>query len=108
MQKFSIFILSLLSHHFLLAQTADTVTFSIVSAGQIKGFDKEWKNADGSYTNWYQYNDRGRGDSIITIFREDEQGFPTYIKASGKDYMKNNVSEEFNLANGLAKWKNNA
>lgn len=86
----------------------DTIVFSIVSAGNIKGSSKEWRNVDGSYTEVYQYNDRGRGDSIVTIYKEDKDGFPTYIKARGKDYMKNNVEEDFSLTNGVAKWTNNA
>jgi len=104
----SLLICSILICHSVFAQIPDTLTFSIVSAGQVKGFSREWKNPDGSYTEWFQYNDRGRGDSVITTYREDEQGFPTYIKASGKDYMKNDISEEFSLVNGMAKWKNNA
>lgn len=90
---------------FVFAQT-DTVVYSIVAGGNIKGFDKIWKNQDGSYEDWYQYNDRGRGDSIRTVFREDEQGFPIYLKASGVDYMKNAVNEEFQWAAGKARWKN--
>ena len=86
----------------------DTVTLSIVYSGVVKGFDKEWKNRDGTWGAWYQFNDRGRGDSMRTIFREDEEGFPTYIKAAGKDYFKNDVFEEFSLENGIAKWKNKA
>lgn len=108
MNKFSLLLFSIFISNHLFAQVPDTMIYSIVAAGQIKGFDKEWKNPDGSYTDWYQYNDRGRGDSIITIYKEDEQGYPTFIQASGKDYMKNKVTEEFSLANGLAKWKNNA
>jgi amidohydrolase family protein len=86
----------------------DTVTYSVVNSGNIKGFDKVWKNADGSFGEWYQFNDRGRGDSMRITYREDEQGFPTYLSASGKDYMKNDVHEEFSMSNGMAKWKNNA
>lgn len=101
-----LFVLLLSSVSF--TQTTDTITYSIVNSGNIKGFDKQWKNGDGSFSEWYQFNDRGRGDSIRTTFREDEDGFPLYLSASGKDYMKNDVYEEFNLANGMAKWKNNA
>lgn len=86
----------------------DTVVFSVVSGKSIKGFSKEWKNKDGTWESWYQYNDRGRGDSIRTLYREDEQGFPVWMKATGVDYMKNPVSEEFTWADGKAKWKNNA
>ena len=108
MVKYILFLFILHINISVVAQTQDTIEYSIVTAGKIKGFEKEWKNVDGSFTNWYQYNDRGRGDSIVTVYREDEQGFPTYIKASGKDYMKNNVTEDFSLVNGLANWKNNA
>ena len=71
-----------------------------------KASAKPGKNADGTFENWFQYNDRGRGDSLRTIYREDEEGYPTYIKASGVDYMKNHVFEEFNLNNNIATWKN--
>ena len=91
-----------------IGQTTDTIIYSIVNSGNIKGFDKIWKNSDGSFGEWYQFNDRGRGDSLRTIFREDEQGFPTYLSATGKDYMKNDVFEEFSFSNGTARWKNNA
>jgi hypothetical protein len=30
------------------------------------------------------------------------------MKASGKDYMKNPVFEDFSWENGIAKWKNNS
>ena len=90
------------------AQNSDTTTYSVVFSGNIKGFDKIWKNSDGSYGEWYQYNDRGRGDSILTIYRQDAEGFPTYISARGKDYMKNDVTEDFSMDNGHARWKNNA
>ncbi len=90
------------------AQVKDTISYSIVFSGNIKGYDKIIHQSDGSYEEWYQYNDRGRGDSIHTIFRQDAEGFPTYMHASGKDYMKNDVTEEFSMANGKAQWKNNA
>ncbi len=90
------------------AQNSDTISYSVVLSGNIKGFDKIWKNSDGSYGQWYQYNDRGRGDSILTTYRQDADGFPTYISAHGKDYMKNDVTEDFSMDNGHARWKNNA
>jgi imidazolonepropionase-like amidohydrolase len=93
---------------FSFGQSADTIIYSIVNSGNIKGFDKIWKNNDGSFGEWYQYNDRGRGDSLRVAYREDAEGFPIFISATGKDYMKNNVNEEFSLTNGTAAWKNNA
>ena len=108
MRKFFILHSFLLLSNISLCQSTDTIQYSIVAAGQIKGFDKTWKNPDGSFSEWYQYNDRGRGDSLRIIYREDAEGFPLYISSAGVDYMKNKVSEEFSLQNGIAKWKNNA
>src|SRR5262245_55196491 len=81
------------------SQFADTTTYSVVNSGNIKGFDKIWKNKDGSFGEWFQFNDRGRGDSMRITYREDQEGFPTYLAATGKDYMKNEVYEEFSLSN---------
>lgn len=86
----------------------DTIRYSVVVAGQIKGFHKTWKNVDGSFTTWYQYNDRGRGDSILSTFRLNEKGLPVSIVSTGVDYMKNPIKEEFTWANGTARWKNSA
>lgn len=108
MRYFLTFIFYVLSQTFSIAQITDTIKYSIVTSGNIKGFDKIWKTADGNYNEWYQFNDRGRGDSMRIVFREDAEGFPTYISAGGNDYMKNMVNEDFSLQNGIAKWKNNA
>lgn len=87
-------------------QTTDTTIHSLVSAGKIKGYSKLWQNPDGSYGSWYQFNDRGRGDSLRVTFRETEDGIPTYIKAGGVDYMKNPVFEYFSILDNVATWKN--
>lgn len=88
------------------SQAPDTTRFSILMTGLKKGFYKSWKNKDGSYTDWYQYNDRGRGDSLWTTYRMNAQGIPMEMQISGVDYMKNQVEEQFSLSNGVARWKN--
>jgi imidazolonepropionase-like amidohydrolase len=90
------------------SQTPDTTTQSIVFGGLVKGFIKTWRNADGSFTEWYQYNDRGRGDSLRSTYRVNADGIPESVNTAGVDYMKNPVQEEFSLSNGTASWKNNA
>ncbi|MBC7904455.1 MAG: amidohydrolase family protein [Gemmatimonadaceae bacterium] len=87
-------------------QQTDTTEYFLISNGEKKGFVKLWKNADASLTQWYQFNDRGRGDSIRVNFREDAESVVTYMSASGVDYFKNPVTEEFSLTDGKAKWKN--
>lgn len=39
---------------------SDTLQWTIQMGGQKSGFFKHVKNADGSYTEWFQFNDRGR------------------------------------------------
>lgn len=89
-------------------QAQDTTRYTLVSGGMTKGFQKTWRNADGSFGEWYQYNDRGRGDSLLSRYRLNDQGVPVFIEISGVDYMKNTVSENFQMENGIARWKNGA
>ncbi|HVI43980.1 MAG TPA: amidohydrolase family protein [Chitinophaga sp.] len=103
-----IFICLLPVYAFSLAK--DTVAFSVLLSGNStpKGYLKELVQPDGNHEQWFWYNDRGRGDSLHTIFREDENGFPTYIHTRGTDYFKKPVYEDFSLTDGNAQWKNDA
>jgi len=87
---------------------SDTVVFLIINGGNVKGFDKRWKNSDGSYSSWYQFNDRGRGDSIRATYKEDDKGFVTWMKAAGNDYMKNSIFEDFTKNGNKISYANNA
>ena len=82
------------------------VRYSYVIGSRKAGFYKEWERSDGSKGSWFQFNDRGRGDSLITNWRTDEHGFPVSLEASGNDYLKNPIHETFVLNNGVAHWKN--
>ncbi|WP_160711742.1 amidohydrolase family protein [Chitinophaga solisilvae] len=90
------------------SQQHDTSFYSIIMTGYNKGSVKIVQKGPGSYERWYQYNDRGRGDSLHSIYREDEEGFPVYLHVEGKDYFKKEVAEDFSLDNGNAQWKNSA
>ena len=46
-------------------QVADTLEWSVLFGGDKAGFLKKIERPDGSITEWYQYNDRGRGVSTI-------------------------------------------
>lgn len=91
-----------------LAQQRDTIRYSLILTGNIKGEKKVIETSPGTFESWYQYNDRGRGDSLHTIYRQDNDGFPTYVHAVGNDYFKKAISEDFILKDGVAKWKNTA
>lgn len=100
--------LSLLLPGYVFSQKNDTVTYTIMLSGTKKGALKIVQKAPGAYESWYQYNDRGRGDSLHTTWQQDEEGFPAYIHTEGKDYFKKWVTEDFSIAYGKAQWKNNA
>ncbi|MFZ6013218.1 MAG: amidohydrolase family protein [Bacteroidota bacterium] len=89
------------------AQT-DTTYWSCIMGGNKVGFLKKWKTADGYYHEWFQYNDRGRGDSTVANYKENARGFIIELDANGKDYFKKPVFEKFKSASGVASWENNA
>jgi imidazolonepropionase-like amidohydrolase len=89
-------------------QQTDTLEWTVLLGGNKAGFLKKWKNPDGSFTEWSQYNDRGRGDSTVSNYRYDSQGYLESIDAKGVDYMKKPVYEKFKIADGQAFWENNS
>jgi hypothetical protein len=56
----------------------------------------------------FSYNDRGRGDHIIAIWKLDAAGVPTQYSGSGNDYMKAPIEETFLILGNEASWKNRA
>ncbi len=90
-------------------QSLDTLEWTILTGGTNKaGFLKKWKNSDGSFTEWSQYNERGRGDSTVSRYRIDNEGYFEFIDASGVDYYKKPVFERYKIENGIAYWENNS
>ncbi|MEJ1238360.1 amidohydrolase family protein [Chryseolinea sp. T2] len=91
------------------AQTNDTTTWTVLSGGtQTAGFIKRWKNADGSFTEWRQFNDRGRGDSTVTTYTYDTNGYIVSLSGAGVDYYKKPVVEKFENINGQVRWSNSS
>lgn len=90
------------------SQTIDTLEFSIMFSGNKAGFLKQWKNPDGSFTEWLQYNDRGRGDSTVTKYRYNDKNYIVSIDASGVDYYKKPVFEKLFIKNDTVFWENSS
>jgi hypothetical protein len=89
-------------------QRADTTEWTVLLGGNKAGFLKKWKNADGSFTEWFQFNDRGRGDSTVTTYRYDKEGFYAFIEGKGIDYYKKPVEEKYRAEHEWAYWENNS
>jgi imidazolonepropionase-like amidohydrolase len=86
----------------------DTTQWLAIMGGNKAGFLKKWKTQDGYSHEWFQYNDRGRGDSTVAHYKENDNGFILELNAEGKDYFKKPVFEKFKIENGVAHWENNA
>lgn len=93
----------LLFSQILRAQT-DTTTYIVVSKGKPKGVQKVWKTSPDTYNYFYSYNDRGRGDSIVTKLTTGNSGNITSVNTTGVDYYKNPYTETFTLHNDSAIW----
>ncbi|MEY8019187.1 amidohydrolase family protein [Muriicola sp. SD30] len=90
------------------SQSIDTLQFSMMLGGDKAGFLKQWKNPDGSFTEWFQYNDRGRGDSTVTNYRYNDKNYIVSIDAMGVDYYKKPIFEKFYKENDTAFWENSS
>lgn len=103
---FALFLILLVTSFEGKTQQTDTTEWTIMLGGNKAGFLKQWKNADGSFTDWSQINDRGRGDSTIANYRYDSDGYIVMIEAKGVDYFKKPVFEKFKIENGYGYWEN--
>ncbi len=86
----------------------DTLRYVAITAGRPSGKELIWRDADGTIHSQMEYNDRGRGPSIHTRVRVNDQGFPVWIEAEGVNYFKVPVRERFELRDGRAVWENSA
>jgi hypothetical protein len=81
-------------------------TDKIFIQGNQAGTQTVERQPDGAMRAEYSYNDRGRGDHIIAIWKLDSAGVPTEYQGHGNDYMKAPLEEHFEIKNGRANWKN--
>lgn len=82
----------------------DTTYYSVYGTGIIKGHQKVWKSGPNTYHYTYQFNDRGRGDSTVTILQTNTEGLFTAMETSGVDYYKNKYAESFSIMGDSAIW----
>jgi imidazolonepropionase-like amidohydrolase len=80
----------------------------ILIQGNVAGSQTITAQGTDSVRAEYSYNDRGRGDHIISTWKLDAAGVPIEYSGIGNDYMKAAVTESFRLAGGKATWRNRA
>lgn len=72
------------------------------------GQDAVWTTPDGYMSEFYQFNDRGRGPKTYSTYRLNKPGIVMYEETKGVDYMRNPVNDTFSMKDGAATWKNQA
>ncbi|HJT82007.1 MAG TPA: amidohydrolase family protein [Chthoniobacterales bacterium] len=81
-------------------------TDKIILSDNVAGSQTVQVDSTGGVRAEYFYSDRGRGDHIVATWKVDASGVPIEYKASGNDYMKSPIEEEFAVKDGRASWKN--
>jgi hypothetical protein len=87
---------------------ADARRYTVLLAGNPAGVLAAWTTPDGAHHDFFAFNDRGRGPSVLTRALLDRSGLITELDASGNDYYKKRVDEHFRIAGGKATWSNKA
>ena len=83
----------------------EPMDYTILFGDNEAGYQKSWKNADGSYGYEYEFNDRGRGPHIEERIELNEDGIITNLEIKGHNYYKDTVNETFKVVDGVAQWK---
>lgn len=91
------------------AGAADKVEKSkILTMGNQSGYSETTYADDGTVRNHYEYNDRGRGPKLDSVYKIGADGIPTSVEIRGNDYMKGKVDEAYAKSGDEANWKNSA
>src|SRR6266542_2646430 len=70
------------------AQTTDTIFYSFIKGGTKAGTQKMWMNGAHEYHFFYQFNDRGRGDSVVSKTTVNDHYLIINSETAGVDYYK--------------------
>ena len=83
------------------AQT-DTLFYAFVKGAETKGVQKMWMKNANEYGIFYQFNDRGRGDSIFATIKTNEKNLIINVQIEGVDYFKAPYKETFEVSKDSA------
>ena len=86
----------------------ETMRYSISSNGTVAGHEVDTYQPAGRIESTFEFNDRGRGPKISSIYLLDSNGFPLRVDETGNDYLKAPVDEHFAVKDGIAQWKSTA
>src|SRR5688572_28178266 len=88
---------------------ADARLYRVLMLGNPAGQQAVW-DADGKRHVFFQFNDRGRGPRLDTVYELRADGAPSSLTIAGNDYMKHAVDErlETGRERGGVYWKSAA
>jgi imidazolonepropionase-like amidohydrolase len=95
--KYTTLLLCLLYQQTALGQR-DTLLYSFVKGTEINGIQKMWMKNTQAYGFFFQYNDRGRGDSLRASVTTNKQRLITSVHINGVDYYKAPYHETFAIS----------
>ncbi|HXN63973.1 MAG TPA: amidohydrolase family protein [Candidatus Acidoferrales bacterium] len=87
---------------------ANATRYTFLLAGQKAGAFAAWTAPGNVRNTFYSYNDRGRGPELRASLTLGANGAPVSVHVTGHDYLKAEVTEDFSIKDGVAKWKNNS
>ena len=79
--------------------------YSMYFADNKAGYFESSLSEDGSYKYVFEYNDRGRGPHLEESIWLNEDGFTEKLQIQGHNYLKDTVTEVFNLTENEARWE---
>src|SRR3954471_18337911 len=83
----------------------EEIHYGFLFSGNRAGSASSRRDADGTLTDSFEFNDRGRGSNTTSTYRLDARGVPVSLHTTGNDYWKNPVDETFAWNDGRATWK---
>ncbi|EAU68461.1 hypothetical protein [Stigmatella aurantiaca] len=87
---------------------AATERSSVVILGKVAGHQQVESLPDGRIKVHFEYNDRGRGPSLDTVYQVGANGTVTSAESQGVDYLKAAVQERYTAQGTSHAWKNSA
>ncbi|WP_082994997.1 amidohydrolase family protein [Aquimarina megaterium] len=88
--------------------TYESLEYNIYMGDKLAGYQKSSQGKDGVYHYVYEFNDRGRGPHINEKVILNDNDVIISHEIYGHNYLKDTVSEIFEVKEGTAKWKSSS
>jgi imidazolonepropionase-like amidohydrolase len=90
------------------AAQAATERSTMVTLGKVAGYQQVEYLPNGEVKAHFEFNDRGRGPSLDSVYRVSANGTVTAAENKGVDYLKAPVDERYSATGTTHRWKNSA